>query len=134
MTQRRDTWIRRVGRRAALLAIVMTAAASWQHRFGQAAPLALRTLRRTLVDGPVVTGVEDLGRWLEDFHPRSWLELDYAGLVHLQDAQELTQDHSARDVAQALHALEEDRTDEASAAYVRLVERWRKVAALEHAN
>jgi hypothetical protein len=96
--------------------------------------LALRTLRRTLVDGPVVTGVEDLGRWLEDFHPRSWLELDYAGLVHLQDAQELTQDHSARDVAQALHALEEDRTDEASAAYVRLVERWRKVAALEHAN
>ena len=96
--------------------------------------LALRTLRRTLVDGPVVTGVEDLGRWLEDFHPRSWLELDYAGLVHLQDAEELTQDQSARDVAQALHALEEDRTEEASAAYVRLVERWRKVAALEHAN
>jgi hypothetical protein len=96
--------------------------------------LALRTLRRTLVDGPVVTGVEDLGRWLEDFHPRSWLELDYAGLVHLQDAEQLMQDQSARDVAQALHALEEDRTEEASAAYVRLVERWRKVAALEHAN
>ena len=96
--------------------------------------LALRTLRRTLVDGPVVTGVEDLGRWLEDFHPRSWLELDYAGLVHLQDADDLTDDQSARDVAQALRALEEDRTEEASAAYMRLVERWRKVAALEHAN
>ena len=96
--------------------------------------LALRTLRRTLVEGPVVTGVEELGRWLEDFHPRSWLELDYAGLVHLQGLDELTQDQSARDVAQALRALEEDRTEEASEAYVRLVERWRRVAALEHAN
>ena len=96
--------------------------------------LAVRTLRRTLVDGPVVAGVEELGRWLEDFHPRSWLELDYAGLVHLQGAEELAQDQSAQDVAAALRALEEDRAEEASAAYVRLVERWRKVAALEHAN
>ncbi len=96
--------------------------------------LALRTLRRTLVDGPVVSGVEDLGRWLEDFHPRSLLELDYAGLVYLQGGEELTADESAQDVATALRALEEDRTEEASAAYVRLVERWRRVAALEHAN
>jgi len=96
--------------------------------------LALRTLRRTLVDGPVVVGVEELGRWLEDFHPRSWLELDYAGLVHLQASDELAQDHSAQDVAAALAALAQDRTEQASAAYVRLVERWRKVAALEHAN
>ena len=96
--------------------------------------LALRTLRRTLVEGAVVTGVEELGRWLEDFHPGSWLELDYAGLVHLQGLDELTQDQSARDVAQALRALDEDRTEEASEAYVRLVERWRRVAALEHAN
>ena len=96
--------------------------------------LALRTLRRALVDGPVVAGVEELGRWLEDFHPRSWVELDYAGLVHLQSAESLAGDQSALDVAQALTALAEDRTEDASAAYVRLVERWRKVAALEHAN
>jgi hypothetical protein len=38
MTQRRDFWIRRLGRRAALLAVVAVAAAAWQHRFGQAAP------------------------------------------------------------------------------------------------
>lgn len=96
--------------------------------------LALRTLRRALHDGPVVDGVAELGRWLEDFHPRSWVELDYAGLVHLQGADELAADESARDVAQALRALAEDRTQEAGAAYARLVERWRSVAALEHAN
>ena len=46
--------------------------------------------------------MEDLGRWLEEFHPRSLIELDYGDLVHLLDDAELTQDESARDMAYAL--------------------------------
>ena len=34
-------------------------------------------------------GVEQVGRWLEEFHPRSLVELDYGGLVHLLGAEAL---------------------------------------------
>jgi hypothetical protein len=44
---------------------------------------ALRTTRRMLDDAVVTSSVEDLARWLEEFHPRSVVELDYGGLVHL---------------------------------------------------
>ena len=44
---------------------------------------ALQVLRKALPDGPTVTSVEALGRWLEEFHPRSLVELDYGGLVDL---------------------------------------------------
>ncbi len=66
---------------------------------------ALAVLRRTVEDGDVAAGLEDLGRWLEEFHPRSLVELDYGGLVHLLDDTALAQDESARDVAAALAAL-----------------------------
>ena len=32
--------------------------------------------------GPLIEGLVDVGRWLEEFHPRSLVELDYGGLVH----------------------------------------------------
>ena len=44
---------------------------------------ALQVLRKALPDGPTVPSVEALGRWLEEFHPRSLVELDYLGLVDL---------------------------------------------------
>ena len=53
---------------------------------------ALSVLRRTVEDGAVAAGVEDLGRWLEEFHPRSLVELDYGGLVHLLDDEALASD------------------------------------------
>ena len=68
---------------------------------------ALSVLRRTLDEGAVTAGVEDLGRWLEEFHPRSLVELDYGGLVHLLDDAALTEDESARDITVALSALSE---------------------------
>src|SRR3954451_9020990 len=46
----------------------------------------LRTLRRAVGDLTYVEDLEDVGRWLEDFHPRSWLELDYGGLARLLGA------------------------------------------------
>lgn len=95
---------------------------------------ALAVLRRTLEDGVVTLGIEELGRWLEDFHPRSLVELDYGGLVHLLDDAELSQDESARDVALALAALAEGDSDRAGAAYGRVLARMKALQAVESAN
>jgi hypothetical protein len=95
---------------------------------------ALRTLRRSVGEVSYVEELEGLGQWLEEFHPRSWLELDYGGLVHLLADDDLRADESARDVAAALSALADGDEDLASAAYEALVDRWAAVRALEHAN
>lgn len=95
---------------------------------------ALAVLRRTVDDGVVTAGVEDLGRWLEEFHPRSLVELDYGGVVHLLDDAELAQDESARDVALALAALSEGDTERAGAAYARVTARMKALQAVESAS
>lgn len=95
---------------------------------------ALAVLRRSLDDGIVTAGVEDLGRWLEEFHPRSLVELDYGGLVHLLDDAELTQDESARDIAEALAALAEGEAARAAAAYGRVTARMKALQGVESAN
>ena len=98
---------------------------------------ALAVLNRSVDDGAVLAvtaGVEDLGRWLEEFHPRSMVELDYGGLVHLLDDAELGQDQSARDVALALAALGEGQAERAAAAYGRVTARMKALQAVETAN
>ncbi len=95
---------------------------------------ALDVLRRTVEDGPVTAGVEEVGRWLEAFHPRSLVELDYGGLAHLLDDAELTQDESARDIAGALRALDDGDPSRAAAAYARVTARSKALQSLESAN
>jgi hypothetical protein len=95
----------------------------------------LAVLRRTLDDEDgVVDGVEEIGRWLEEYHPRSVVELDYGGLVHLFDDDELWSDESAADIAHAVQCLAAGDTDEASETYRRVTERWGAVRAVEVAN
>ncbi|HZG04020.1 MAG TPA: hypothetical protein VE546_10670 [Streptomyces sp.] len=88
---------------------------------------ALRVLREKLEDNPLVDGLVDVGRWLEEFHPRSLVELDYGGLVYTISEDQLAADHSAADAAEGLAALREGDGERASAAYERLTERWRAV-------
>jgi hypothetical protein len=95
---------------------------------------ALAVLRRTVDDGAVTAGVEELGRWLEEFHPRSLVELDYGGLVHLLDDAELTTDESARDIAAALTALADGEPVRAAAAYGRVTARMKALQAVESAS
>jgi hypothetical protein len=95
---------------------------------------ALRAMRRALGSGEVVAGVEDLARWLEEFHPRSVVELDYGGLVELLPDDELEADSSVQDVAEGLAALDRGDEEAAVAAYRQIVDRWRPIQALEHAN
>nr|WP_202500253.1 hypothetical protein [Streptomyces sp. SID5476] len=94
----------------------------------------LRTLRDTVDEGPLVDGLIDVGRWLEEFHPRSLVELDYGGLVHVLPAAELDGDHSAADVAEGIKALRDGDGAAAGEAYGRLVERWRAVRDRRSAN
>ncbi len=90
---------------------------------------------RTAVDDPMVTdGMEDLGRWLEEFHPRSLVELDYGRLVYLLDDAELTRDESARDMATALGLLGQGDVDGATAAYERMTARTKALQGVENAN
>ncbi|MBP0459690.1 hypothetical protein [Streptomyces montanisoli] len=95
---------------------------------------ALKALRDTMDDGPLIEGLVDVGRWLEEFHPRSLVELDYGGLVHVLPDEHLAKDHSAADVAEGIAALREGDGEGAGAAYARFTERWRAVKRLQFAN
>jgi hypothetical protein len=95
---------------------------------------ALATLRRALPEAPTVAGLEQLGRWLEDFHPHSRVELDYAGLVDLLTDDELREDASVADIAESLTALGEGNGADAVAAYERVIGRWRPLQQLETAS
>ncbi|MFJ4202252.1 hypothetical protein ACIP2Y_21855 [Streptomyces sviceus] len=95
---------------------------------------ALRALKDTSDEGPLIDGLIDVGRWLEEFHPRSLVELDYGGLVHVLPPGELEDDHSAADVAEGIEALRLGDGAAAGEAYGRLVERWRAVRDRRSAN
>ncbi|MDI3388735.1 hypothetical protein QIS99_21395 [Streptomyces sp. B-S-A8] len=95
---------------------------------------ALRTLREALDEGALIDGLVDVGRWLEEFHPRSLVELDYGGLVHALPADLLDADHSAADVAEGVEALRDGDGVRAGEAYARLVERWRAVRERQFAS
>ncbi|MCK8676466.1 hypothetical protein [Streptomyces lichenis] len=94
----------------------------------------LKALRDAEDEGPLIDGLVDVGRWLEEFHPRSLVELDYGGLVHALTPEQLAEDRSAADVAQGIVALRAGDTEAAGAVYERLAERWRAVRNLQHAN
>ncbi|MFJ8667761.1 hypothetical protein [Streptomyces sp. NPDC093600] len=95
---------------------------------------ALRTLRESADEGPLTEGLVDVGRWLEEFHPRSLVELDYGGLVHLVPTERLADDRSAADVAEGIAALRDGDDEGVSGAYGRLAERWRVIRNLRFAN
>lgn len=94
----------------------------------------LRALRDAMDESLLIDGLVDVGRWLEEFHPRSVVELDYGGLVHALPSATLEDDHSAADVAEGIAALRRGDGEGAGEAYGRLVERWRSVRDLRSAN
>lgn len=94
----------------------------------------LRVVRRALDEGPATVGLEELGRWLEEFHPHALVELDYGGLVHLLDDDELAGDDSVAALTEAVGALASGDAAGAAGRYERVTARWRRVAMLENAN
>ncbi|MET9397421.1 hypothetical protein [Kitasatospora sp. NPDC002965] len=95
---------------------------------------AYRALREAVPEGELVRGAEQVGRWLEEFHPRSLVELDYGGLVHLLGPERLSADRSAGELEDGLRALRAGEAAEAMRAYEELTVRWRRVLALRYAN
>nr|WP_259470433.1 hypothetical protein [Streptomyces sp. 1114.5] len=118
----------RGGRPAALFYLVPMAQA--RRRVAR----AYRALREAVPAGELVRGAEQVGRWLEEFHPRSLVELDYGGLVHLLGPERLLADRSARELEEGLRALRAGDTAEALRVYGELTVRWRRVLALRNAN
>jgi hypothetical protein len=86
--------------------------------------------------GPWSATVEiaQIGRWLEEFHPRSVVELDYGGLVHLLDDDSLRADQSVAEVSAAISASREGQQDLANVLYQRLRSKWQGLESLEAAN
>lgn len=95
---------------------------------------ALRTLREAEGYGMLAEGLVEVGSWLEEFHPRSMVELDYGGLPHALPADRLAVDHSARDLAAGIAALRAGDRDGAAETYGVLAERWRAVRERLFAN
>ncbi len=95
---------------------------------------ALAVLRRTIGDVPIAEAVEESARWLEEFHSRSVVELDYGGLTEMLPDDALRSDDSPALVAAGLSALQAGDAEAATAVYEKLVERWRAVQLLERCN
>jgi hypothetical protein len=95
---------------------------------------ALSVLRKSVGDVPISEAVEESARWLEEFHPRSVVELDYGGLVEVLPDDALIEDDSPALVARGLAALAKGDAEAATAAYEHLVERWRAIQLLERCN
>jgi hypothetical protein len=91
-------------------------------------------LRKTLGKVAVTEAVEEGARWLEEFHPRSIVELDYGGLVGLLPDDTLREDDSPGLVAAGLAALSRGESDAASGTYEQIVSRWREIQLLERSN
>lgn len=95
---------------------------------------ALRTLREAEGYGMLADGLVEVGSWLEEFHPRSMVELDYGGLLHALPGERLESDRSARDLAAGIALLRAGDAEGAVEAYGELAERWRAVRERLFAN
>ncbi|WP_020576221.1 hypothetical protein [Actinopolymorpha alba] len=94
---------------------------------------AYRLLKRAHPDWELEP-LRELGRWIETFHPHSWVELDYGGLVQLMDPEVLAADRSAKDVTAALQAVAQGNDEEAVIVYRRLRKRWWTLRVKERAS
>ena len=65
---------------------------------------AVQEMRRSELE-PAVPQIRELVDWLSAHHPRSVVELDYGSLSALFAWDELDDDHSVREIQQAIRAL-----------------------------
>ncbi|HEY6797352.1 MAG TPA: hypothetical protein VI248_21970 [Kineosporiaceae bacterium] len=82
----------------------------------------LRTLRTHLGELDVTADAEGLARWLEGFHPRSWVEVDARPVAVLVDGED-----GADDVRLGLESLTAGEAEAVAAAYQRLRRRSRRL-------
>jgi hypothetical protein len=75
-----------------------------------------------------------VGRWLEEFHPYSLVELDYGGLVRLLSDEALSGDESAAEIGAAIDGMSRGSCEVALAMYRRAQARWQAFGEFEQVN
>jgi hypothetical protein len=78
--------------------------------------------------------IVDLHQWLVAFDPRGIVELDYDGLCEFMTWDELDDDHSARDVQQAIAALASEALPRSAELYRSVITRWAEIRNHESLN
>jgi hypothetical protein len=94
---------------------------------------AIPVLRKTDL-GPISDLILDLHQWLAVFDPSSLVELDYATLCDFMTWDELDDDRSARDLHEALDALEAGEFPRSADIYQGVLSRWAEVRSREVMN
>jgi hypothetical protein len=94
---------------------------------------AIPVLRKTDL-GPLAEVIVELAEWLTAFDSRSLLELDYGGLASTMTWDELDDDHSAREVRDAIRALGSEEFARAAEVYQSVIARWAEVRGHETLN
>jgi hypothetical protein len=88
-----------------------------------------------LADEPDIAGaVEELRDWLNEFDRDSLVFLDYGGLARSIPFGDLVEDHSAREVWEAIAAFEEGDAERSAELYSGLIERWSELRGRESRN
>ena len=95
---------------------------------------ALEIVRAMLPNPGIIAPVAGIARWLEDFDPAGILVLDYGAVGGLFPPEELSRDHTAREIWASIQALSEGDGDRASAHYMVAAERWAGVRRRETWN
>jgi hypothetical protein len=94
---------------------------------------ALAIIRRSEL-APLVDLIGDLARWLAAFDSRSIVELDYGTVAALFSWDELDNDHSAREIHEAVEALGAGDTGRSADLYQTVAARWAEVRSHESLN
>jgi hypothetical protein len=97
------------------------------------AEAAIPVLRRSDL-GPISELLVDLHQWMAVFDPHSIVELDYADLCDFLTWDELDDDHSARDIAEALEALGAHEFAKPAEIYQGVLSRWAEIRSREILN
>jgi hypothetical protein len=94
---------------------------------------AVPVLRHTEL-GPIAELIVELHQWLSLFDPGSLLELDYHGLCGLMTWDEMDDDHSAREIGDALKALAAEEFTRSAELYQAAVSRANELRNHESTN
>jgi hypothetical protein len=95
---------------------------------------AIQVLRRSEL-APLADLIRDMAEWLAAFHPQSTVELDYSTVSSLFSWDELDNDHGAKDIQEAVGAIEEQGgMARAAELYQSVAGRWADAMARESLN
>ena len=97
------------------------------------AEAAIPVLRRSDL-GPISELLVDLHQWMAVFDAHAIVELDYADLCDFLTWDELDDDHSARDIAEALDALGAHEFAKPAEIYQGVLSRWAEIRSREILN